>query len=184
MKHKQGKDKNIGPRRSNEKRFIPPKSLEDFLAMPERDQENWRLIGQITTEMRLGSSLNRASRKFGLDPRKVRDLARTALRKLKNGRWAAKKSDRLLRVLYLLDPMGLIEIALRDSRQATMVGKYWNAVDLYRDTGDASAMEQFQGQHIIDANGKATPLLTDLHELDRLGSAGFLSFGSCISPSC
>ena len=103
-------------------------------------------------------------------------LAKPALRKLRNGRWAAKKHDRLLRVLSLPSPQGLIEVGVQDSRQATVIGKYWNAVDLYRDTGDATAIEPFWGKYIIDASGKRVPLLTDLQVLDRLGSAGVLSF--------
>ena len=63
-----------------------------------------------------------------------------------------------------------------DSRQATVVGKYWNAVNLYRDTGNASVLVGFRGTHITDVDGKRVPLMTDLNELDRLGSAGVLSF--------
>jgi len=144
--------------------------------MWERDRQLWDDIGQITTEIRLGASLNRASRKFGRDPRIVRRLAKPALRKLRNGRWAAKKTDRLLRVLQRLTPEGKVEVALSDSRQATILGKYWNAVDLYRDTGDPSHLQQFEDQYIIDAARDRYPLLTDLRTLDRLASAGVLSF--------
>lgn len=164
------------PRRACKNRFVAPTSLEEFLAMPRHHQELWGDIGQITTDVRSGASLTQASHKFHRDPRTVQRLAKSALGKLRNGRWAARKSDRLLRVLSLPDPKGLFEIATRDSRQATIVGKYWNAVDFYRDTGDASALKEFQGQHIVDANGNPVPLLTDLHELDRLASAGVLSF--------
>ena len=83
-----------------------------------------------------------------------------------------------MRVLSLPSARGLIEVGLRDSRQATVIGKYWNAVDLYRDTGDGSALVAFRGTYITDAEGKRVPLLTDLSELDRLGSAGVLSFES------
>ena len=161
---------------STKKRFAQPRSMEEFFAMPEQYQQLWGDIGQVTTEVRLGSSLTRASRKFGIDPRTVQRLAKPALRKLRNGRWAAKKHDRLLRVLSLPSPQGLIEVGVQDSRQATVIGKYWNAVDLYRDTGDATAIEPFWGKYIIDASGKRVPLLTDLQVLDRLGSAGVLSF--------
>ncbi|HEY6369425.1 MAG TPA: hypothetical protein VIX37_02510 [Candidatus Sulfotelmatobacter sp.] len=65
-----------------------------------------------------------------------------------------------------------------DSRQATVIGKYWNAVDLYLSTGDESALHDFQGKYIIDADRKRFPLMTDVRELDRLGSAGNLSFES------
>jgi hypothetical protein len=103
-------------------------------------------------------------------------LAKPALRKLSNGRWAVKKSDRLLRVLPLPSHEGLIDTAVADSRQATVIGKYWNAVDLYLRTGDASSIQDFQGIEIVDPDGKRHPLMTDTRELDRLGSAGNLSF--------
>ena len=164
--------------RSNTQRFIQPRSLGEILAMPSRRQEIWDAIGQVTTEMRLGATLTQASRKFDIDPRTVQRLAKPALRKLKNGRWAAKKSDRLLRALPLPSREGLIDIGVGDSRQASVIGKYWNAVDLYLRTGDASSLHAFQGKDIIDADGKRVPLMTDIHELDRLGSAGNLSFES------
>jgi hypothetical protein len=150
--------------------------MEDYNAISERDQKLWDDIGQITTEVRLGASLNQASRKFGRDPRTVQRRGRAALRKLGNGRWAAKKADRLLRVLPRLTPEGIVEIPVTDSRQATILGKYWNAVHFYRDSGDASKLQEFEGAYVIDADGNQVPLLTDLKVLDRLGSAGELSF--------
>src|SRR5215469_12895147 len=87
--------------------------------MWERDRQLWDDIGQITTEIRLGASLNRASRKFGRDPRIVRRLAKPALRKLRNGRWAAKKTDRLLRVLQRLTPEGKVEVAVSCAKWRT-----------------------------------------------------------------
>jgi anti-anti-sigma regulatory factor len=65
-----------------------------------------------------------------------------------------------------------------DFSQASLLGRYWAAVDRYRDTGDASALREFRGKYIIDTNGKQHRLLTDLRALDRLGSAGVLSFES------
>ena len=98
------------------------------------------------------------------------------MRKLRNGRWVAKSEDRLLRVLLIPGRKGLGEIGVRDSRQASLLGKYWTAIERYRDTGDASALREFRGKHIIDATGKRVRLLADRGELDRLGSAGLLSF--------
>ena len=57
-------------------------------------------------------------------------------------------------------------------------GEYWNAVHRYLSTGDASRLVNFRGKHITDAQGEKFPLLTDREELDRLGSAGVLSFES------
>ncbi|MBZ5658008.1 MAG: hypothetical protein LAO56_22325 [Acidobacteriia bacterium] len=157
-------------------KFVSPQTVEEFFAMSEPHQDLWKNIAQAVTEVRAGASLRQASRKFDLDPRKVSQLARPALRKLRNGRWAAKTYDCLLRVLVIPTRKGLHEVGMRDSRQATLLGKYWTAVERYRDTGDASALREFRGKHIIDASGKRVRLLTNLGELDRLGSAGVLSF--------
>jgi len=173
---KTGKQRRSG--RSTKRKFVQPRTLEEFFAMSERDRDIWNNIGQVVTEMRAGASRRQASQKFDLDPRTVQQLARPALRKLRNGRWVAKPHDRLLRVLVTATRKGLREIGVRDSRQASLLGKYWTAVERYRDTGDPSALREFRGQHIVDASGKRRRLLTDLRALDRLGSAGVLSFES------
>ena len=86
--------------------------------------------------------------------------------------------DSAQRLLVIPSRTGLREIGVRDSRQASLLGQYWTAVERYRDAGDGSALREFRGQHIVDASGKRVRLLTDLRELDRLGSAGVLSFQS------
>jgi hypothetical protein len=156
------------------RKFIGPKTVEEFFAMSEKDQELWKNVGQAVTEVRAGVSLRQASRKFDLDPRKVSQLARPALRKLRNGRWAAKAHDRLLRVLVVPTRKGLREIGTRDSRQASQLGKYWTAVDTYRDTGDASALRGLKVKHIIDASGKRIRLQLQFAKSMRL----------CLSASC
>ncbi len=153
-----------------------PRSAEEFFAMPESDRDFWNDVGQIATEVRSGGSLSEVARKYHRNPRKVLRAAPAAFRKLKNGRYAAKTSDRILRVLVRPTRKGLREIGLRDSRQASLLGQYWTAVERYRDTGDASALRKFRGKHITDATGKRVRLLTDLRALDHLGSACVLSF--------
>lgn len=164
--------------RSDRNRFVRLQTVEEFFAMPERDQELWKNITQAITEVRADASLPQASRQFDLDPRTVRRFAGPGLRKLRNGRWVARNNDHLLRVLVIPTLQGLSEIGLRDFRQASLLGKYWTAVERYRDTGDASALREFRGKYIIDSTGKRIRLLTDLRALDRLGSAGVLSFES------
>jgi hypothetical protein len=156
--------------------FRPPRTVEEFFAMSEQDQDIWANIGQVVTEVREGASRRRAAQKFGLNPRTVQKFAQSALRKLGNGRWVAKPHDRLLRVLVIPNRKGLREIGVRDSRQASKIGKYWTAVERYRDTGDGSALREFRGKHVIDAAGNRVRLLTHRRTLDLLGSAGLLSF--------
>ena len=125
-----------------------------------------------------GLPLANAARDFGLDPRTVIRWGSSALSKSSNGRYFAAKSDRLLRVLLLPTSYGTREVATRDSRQASQVAEYWDAVQRYLQKGDDSALQQFRGVRIKAADGESIPLLTETEELDRLGNAGVLSFES------
>jgi hypothetical protein len=166
------------PRKKRNKKIVGPRSLEEYLALREQDQDLWDDVGQIVTEVKHGGSLHQTSKKFRRDPRLIQRLARSALRKRRNGRWAAKKRDSLLRVLPVPTNKGLVEIGIVDSQLASLLGKYWSVVERYQDTGDTSGLRDFAGKHVVDASGNEFPLLTDLQELDRLGSAGAFSFES------
>ena len=163
-------------RKKHKPKFAAPKNLEQYHALNERDQDLWSDVGQIVTKVKRGATFAGACREVGRDPRTVQRLAKPVLRKRRNGRWAVKRTEGLLRVLQKLTPEGRQQVGISDLRQASILGDYWNAVERYRDTGDASALKQFDGKHVIDADGKRVFLLTDLHEIDRQGSAGNLSF--------
>jgi len=45
-------------------------------------------------------------------------------------------------------------------------------------SGGTIDFSKFKGKKITDASGKRHPLITDLSQLDALGSAGVLSFES------
>lgn len=125
-----------------------------------------------------GVSLQRASREFDVSPKQVLRLGGSALRRSASGRYVAKARDNLLRVIRLPDKRGLREIAFDDSREASLAGKYWDAVRLYLQTGDASRLREFRGKSVWDAHGRRFAFLTDLGDLERQGSAGVLSFES------
>lgn len=154
-------------------------ALTDFFNQPERTQDKWNRVVQAISRMRADRvSLFRAAREFGVSPKEVVRLGGSALRKTPTGRYVAKPTDDLLRVLSLPGKRGLREIALDDSREASLVGRYWDAVRLYLQTGDASALRRFRGKFVRDADGRRFDLLTDLDELNRWGSAGVLTFES------
>lgn len=156
-----------------------PGSVAQFYAQPVRRQDAWTKTAHVLSQMR-GShvSLRRAALEFNVDPRTVVLLAGRDLRKTTSGRYKARSSDTVLRVLVIPTPRGLAEIATRDSDASTLVAEYWNAVQLFLDTGDETALRRFRGKSVLDATGRRVPLLTDLDELERLGSAGVLSFES------
>jgi hypothetical protein len=154
-----------------------PATARQYYAMPPREQEIWDSLAHVISRVRDGQSLRKASKEFGLAASTVVELGRPALRK-KNGRYVATKTDRLLRVVTILKAKGKKEIATRDSRQASLIGSYWAAVQRYLQTGDDSALLEFKKTRVLDASGKHHRLLTDLTELVRQASAGVLSFES------
>jgi hypothetical protein len=128
--------------------------------------------------MRQGVSLRQASREVGLDPRTVTRAAGSALKQARSGRYVPGKTDRLLRDVRIPSAHGLQDVTVRDSKQASLVGEYWNEVHIYLAKGDASGLARFGRLHVTDANGKRVSFVTDLDVLDELGDAGILSFES------
>jgi hypothetical protein len=89
-----------------------------------------------------------------------------------------KRNDHLFRPVIVVSHEGPVEVATNNFREASIAGKHSAAVQRYLETGDDSALRQLPRNFIIDAQGNRVELLTDLDELDRLGSEGELSFES------
>lgn len=165
--------------RQSAKKPRAPRTAAQYFAKPKRFKNTYDRVLAAVSKMRSEKvSLSQASRAAGVSPRTVIRYGSLAIRKRKNGKYAAKAKDNLLRVLIIPTSKGSWEIAVRGSQQASLLGEYWNAVHRYLQIGDASRLSQFRGRHIKDANGLDIPLLTDRAVLDRLGSAGVLSFES------
>jgi hypothetical protein len=166
-------------RKFKSRRQRVPTTARQYFSGSRKFQETWDSVAHVISKMRAECiSLRRASKEFGIDPEMVLKFGRSALRKQKSGKYIAKKTDRLLRMMSILTPKGRSQTSVRDSRQASMLGRYWAAVQRYLQTGDDSALHEFQGKKITDASRKRHPLITDLNQLNTLGSAGVLSFES------
>ncbi len=162
------------------RKFAPPRTVEEFFNMPESVRET--LIGVAGAVSKMGAdriSLTKASREFGVSPPTVKRLAGSALRKRAMGGMplrpmieysASSSPSRGTRDPWRLQP----KIPARPVRQVS-TRQQCSAIS---ETGDNSALAKFKGKYLVDANGKRTVLMTDLDDLDRLGSAGELSFES------
>ena len=156
-----------------------PRTLKQYSNLPAGAQENWNRAAHVISKMRAEKlSLPQASKNFGVDPRTVIRLTKSALRKDAKGHYVARLEDRLLRVLVIPSDEGLVEVAVNDSKQASLIGQYSDAVQKYLRTGDDSGVKKFERKRIKDASGKTVRFLTDLQQLKREGSAGVLSFES------
>lgn len=160
-----------------------PRTADQFFRMPESMQELYLLDLELVGLVRGGLSRPKAMKQLNLTRAQVDRFVSEAFRKLKNGRHVVKAYDRLLRVVMVITEDGLREVATRDSRQASKAGKHSAAVSRYLQTGDTSALAHFEGAYVIDAKGEQIPLLTDLEELEGLGSAGALTFESLYARS-
>lgn len=88
-------------------------------------------------------------------------------------------------MLHVLSPdeQGLIEFPTNDSREASVIGIFWNGVQLYIRTGDPSVLKSLNRSVVKSTDGKKLRLLTDLHELEKRAFAGELRFESLLEHS-
>jgi len=156
-----------------------PTTAEELFAQPRRFQDLWNRVVQVPSAMRAQElSLPQAARQFHVSPKTVLRLAGSAFTK-KRGRYQVKSTDRLLRVLVIPGKKGLREIVVRDSREASVIGQYWSALEKFLSpTEDTTALRKLSRKTVKDANGKRVRLLTDINELKRQASAGVLHFES------
>src|SRR5580700_9641363 len=100
-------------RKANPLPFKKPKTARQYFLLSSKKQETWDSIGHVISKIREGMTLPKAAKEFGISPKAVIGLGRSALRKQKNGRYVAKKADELLRVVNVLTTDGRKEIATR-----------------------------------------------------------------------
>jgi hypothetical protein len=125
--------------------------------------------------MRSGKSLSAAAREAGTTPNTVQRHVGSALAKDPRGRIVAKARDRLYRPMRFLAPDGVVALDVRDSRTASRIGRYMNAVRDYIYTGDDLRLRAFAGK-AISVDGQRYDFVTDLDVLDRLAHRGELRF--------
>jgi hypothetical protein len=161
------------------RRQPPLRSAHDFFSKPKAFQERWkRGLRAVSLMKNKKLSLREASIESEVDPRFVRRWMSPALRRNASGRYTAKPSNRLLRILRLPSAEGpsVIEVATRDSREAALIGRYWRLVAKFLRTGDETVFARLRRKTVLDANGKRIRLLFDPDVLHLLGDAGRLDF--------
>jgi len=107
---------------------------------------------EVVSEARRGKgSLSKLARARGIAPKTVR-RASGAFRK-QGGRWVVTKSDRVERWLKTYEGGHRAEVLVNDSRTASLLSRYSNAVGRYLETGDPSGLAEFEQRTYKDANG-------------------------------
>lgn len=129
-----------------------------------------RALHVLARMRRTGASLTAAAREEHIDPRTVRKYLGADIKRLANGRGIqTTKGDRRRRDMLIPTTLGTSPIAVRGSKQATLLGRYMSAVGKYLRTGDADGLVEFQGLSISNQ-----VLITDPETLSALAQAGAL----------
>jgi hypothetical protein len=76
--------------------------------------------------------------------------------------------------MRVLTPDGVLIVDVRDSRSASQLGRYWNAVDSAL-RGDPTTLDEFQGKR-LRVGPHSFPYVTDLNQLRRLAQVGEVTF--------
>lgn len=119
-----------------------------------------------------GMSLTRAAREVGRTPQTVRAWTGPSIRK-QGKRYAAKTFDKLVRHMRVLTPRGMISVPIFDSRVASKLGSYNDAVKQAL-AGKPEALRRFRGKSFGTGGKRRFPFITDMRVLKRLAQAGEL----------
>lgn len=143
---------------------------QNHIPRTRREKENQLdAFAALALMRREGMSASSATEAEGTTVRNLRKYVGPALRK-RGEEYVAKRSDRLPRVLIAIDSKGIRPIVVRSSGAASLVGRYFNAVDAAL-KGKRGALKEFRGKKI--PYNKLT-FLTNLRTLRRLKDAGVL----------
>jgi len=136
-----------------------------------RERDALRALAYVRSE---GLSLTRAARRVGLTRKEALEVISPYVFKSR-GRWVATEWDRRPREMRFIDNKGLKSVTVKDSRTATKVGLYMNAVDEYLRTGDDFRLRMFAGR-TFQSDGETYEFITNRELLKRLGNAGEIQF--------
>ena len=85
-----------------------------------------------------------------------------------NGKPVVKRWDRIKRVMRVNTDGKENSVEIRDSRTATVVGRYHNAVKQFLNTGDKTKLSKFRNKKIKDSKGKLHLLETNPDEIIKI----------------
>lgn len=106
---------------------------------------------EVLSRVKRGQSLTKASRELHISVKTV--LKNTSAFKKVRRKWIPKEYDRISRVMNVYENGKQVSIEIDDSRTASKIGKYNNAVKQFLTTGDKKVLEEFK-KSFKDAQGK------------------------------
>jgi hypothetical protein len=85
-----------------------------------------------------------------------------------NDKPVVKRWDRITRVMRINSGGKEKSVEVKDSRTASVVGRYHNAVKQFLNTGDKTKLSKFRNKKVKDSSGKLHKLETNPEEIIRI----------------
>jgi len=85
-----------------------------------------------------------------------------------NGKPVVKRWDRIKRVIRINTDGKEKSVEIRDSRTASVVGRYHNAIKQFLNTGDKTKLSKFRNKKVKDSKGKLHRLETRPNKIIRI----------------
>jgi hypothetical protein len=149
---------------------VGPKSHEK-LRTSER-QARSRALAVTSRMARENISLTKAARLEGTTVGNVHKWAEPALERKPSGRYASKP-NRLYRRMVAITTDGVQEVAVRSSRQASLISAHHTAVKLFLARGDEAVLRRFCNKSVDGRYLECDP--SALEELERVGQFDYES---------
>lgn len=125
-----------------------------------------RSLEVLSEVRRTGKSLTRIAGDYGMSTDTV--VLHTDAFKKRNGRWVAKKYDKISRVMKINEKGRELSIEIVDSRTASLIGRYHSAVGQFLNTGNIQALAPFKKRRVKDVQGHYHVLETDPEALREI----------------
>lgn len=148
-----------------------PRKPSRRLNTKREEEDRLDAFAALALMRREGLSAHSAAQAEGTTVRNILRHVRPALRK-QGKNYFAKPSDRLNHPpMTVIDSHGMRPVVVRSSRAASLIGRYFNAVDDAL-KGKPSALKEFRGKKVPYNKVK---FLTNLKTLRKLEDAGVLA---------
>jgi len=148
--------------------------------MPKKSKHRYRdpyrsVLDALAYARRNDAPIDRAAPLTGTTMSEVRRLAGRAL-VYEDRHWWARLDDDLPRRMRFLTERGYIAITTHDSRDASLIGEYNNAIrDYLQPPHPVEGLIKFEHAYIV-SGGRRYEFVTDTRTINRLARAGVIYF--------
>lgn len=146
-------------------------SIAQWQSLTSQHKRDRNLSLQILRSMRKGESLSQTTEKLGVS----KDFAVKHLGKYltkSRGKWIVTQTDRIEAEMLIYDRNhGQISIITTNSKDRSLIGKYFSSVRKAIKNNDPSILNKFKYRKIIDSKGREHFFETDLERLYEITDA-------------